>query len=118
VHEWLKAEFAAVPMSFFRQMSRSIRAGHLVSTGDFPELPASVVAGAPRTEARIVLVGGRLNECFLPESQIRSFDFLDRHAPGRHGLHLLSGYGHLDVFLGRNAEGDVFPLLLDELRKG
>lgn len=117
-HEWLKGEFGHVPMSFFRQMNRCLQAGHLVTTGEFDSLPASVVAQAPRTEARIVLLAGELNDCFLPESQARSFDFLDRHAPGRHAFHQLAGYGHLDVFMGQDAPRDIFPLIVEELAKG
>lgn len=117
-HEWLKGEFGFVPMTFFRQMSRCLAAGHLVTTGKFDELPASVAAQAPRTDARVVLLAGELNDCFLPESQERSFDFLDRHAPGRHAFHQLAGYGHLDVFMGRDAPRDVFPLIVEEISRG
>lgn len=117
-HDWLAGEFAHVPMSFFRQMGHSIKAGHLVSTGEFDVLPGSVVGQAPRSDARIVLLAGALNDCFLPEAQARSFDFLDGHAPGRHSCHTLAGYGHLDVFIGQNAPQEVFPLIIDELRKG
>ncbi|MFO1128990.1 MAG: hypothetical protein U1E66_11235 [Rhodospirillales bacterium] len=118
VHEWLKGEFAHVPMTFFHQMSRCIAAGHLVSTGRFNDvLPADVVGQAPKTDARVVLLAGELNACFLPESQARSYDFLDSHAPGRHSLYQLAGYGHLDVFLGKNAPVDVFPLIVDELAR-
>lgn len=117
-HDWLSGEFAHVPMSFFRQMSASIRAGHLVTTGAFDSLPLSVVAAPPKTEARVVFLAGGLNACFLPEAQARSADFMNRHAPGRHSFIDLPAYGHLDVFIGKNAPRDVFPLIIDELRKG
>ncbi len=117
VHEWMKGEFAHVPLSFFRQMSRSIKAGHLVMTGAFDVLPETVVAHAPRTDARIVLLAGSLNDCFKPQSQEQTFDFLDGHAPGRHSYYQLANYGHLDVFIGRDAPSDVFPLIVDELTR-
>ena len=57
-HEWLKGEFAHVPMTFFREMAKSIKAGYLVSTGKYPDLlPASFVRQAPKTEARFVFLG-------------------------------------------------------------
>ena len=115
IHEWIKAEFAAVPMTFFRQMASCLKAGHLVSTGEYEQLPRSFVADAPKTEARFVFLGGELNQCFLPESQSRTFDFFDRHFPGRHAFYELAGYGHLDVFIGKDAARDTFPLILDEL---
>ena len=117
IHEWIKGEFAAVPMTFFRQMSDCIAAGHLVSTGKYPDLPKSFVAQAPRTDARMVFLGGEFNACFTPESQARTFDFVDRHAPGRHAFYELASYGHLDVFIGKDAARDTFPLIVDELRR-
>jgi len=118
VHDWLKGEFAHVPMTFFRQMGKSIAAGHLVMTGKFDQLPPTVVARAPRTEARVVLLAGEFNDCFKPESQARTYDFLDGHAPGRHAFHELAGYGHLDVYIGKNAPTDVYPLIVEELSRG
>jgi alpha/beta hydrolase fold len=117
-HEWLKGEFAHVPMTFFQQMAKCIEAGHLVSTGKYDALPASFVAAPPRTDARFVFLAGELNDCFSAESQARTFDFFDRHSPGRHALYELAGYGHLDVFIGKTAAVDVFPLILDELKRG
>jgi pimeloyl-ACP methyl ester carboxylesterase len=114
-HDWLRSEFGHVPMSFFAQMGRCVRAGRLVSTGRFPELPEDVERQAPRTDARFVLFAGADNRCFLPASQERTFAFLDAQRPGHHALHVVPGYGHLDIFMGRNAARDVFPTILTEL---
>ncbi|MEA2273069.1 MAG: hypothetical protein QOI98_1777 [Solirubrobacteraceae bacterium] len=116
-HEWLKDEFAEVPLTFFRQILRCIESGHLVAVDDRPELPADFTAQAPATDARFAFLAGELNTCFLPASQQRTFEFFERHAPGRHAVHVLPGYSHLDVFMGRDAARDVFPVILDELRK-
>lgn len=115
-HEWIRGEFSKVPMSFFAQMDASVRAGHLVSVSRRDGLPSEYGVAPPRTHARWVLFAGRDNRCFLPESQERTFSWLDAHEPGRHALHVVPGYGHLDVFLGRNAARDVFPAMLAELR--
>lgn len=114
-HEWLKGEFAHVPMTFFRQMKRCIAAGHLVSTGRYDALPQNFVAQAPRTDARITFLGGERNDCFVPEGMARSCDFFERHAPGRHSFYEVAGYGHLDIFMGKNAARDILPLIVDEL---
>jgi hypothetical protein len=114
-HEWLKGEFAAVPMTFFQEMGKCIKAGHLVSSGKYDKLPQNFVGQAPRTDARFVFLAGQYNDCFVPASQARTFDFFDRHAPGRHGFYELADYGHLDVFIGKHAVRDTFPLILDEL---
>jgi hypothetical protein len=114
-HEWVKREFADVPLTFFGQMGACVARGHLVSLSEHPELPRSLVADRPATDARFVLLAGEDNRCFLAESQRRTFEFLDHHAPGRHALHVVPGYGHLDMFMGSNAHRDVFPTILEEL---
>lgn len=116
-HEWLKEEFAHVPITFFRQMARCVEEGHLVSVEGLEGLPESFVAEPPRTDARFAFLAGEKNHCFLPESQQKTFDFLDSIDKDRHSFHLLRNYGHLDVFMGRNAHRDVFPLILNELER-
>ena len=116
-HDWIRGEFAEVPFTFFAQMDRSIRAGHLTPVQDLEGLPTSYVAQAPQTDARFVFLAGEDNKCFLPESQQRSFDFFASHRPGRDALHRFSGYGHLDVFLGKNAAADTYPVILEELAR-
>ncbi|MGH8867343.1 MAG: esterase [Actinomycetes bacterium] len=114
-HEWVRGEFGDVPLSFFAQMRRSVRAGHLVPAGTRPGLPASYVAEAPKTDARFVFVAGADNRCFLPLSQQRTYAWFSEHRPGKDALHMLPGYGHLDVLVGKNAARDTYPLLLAEL---
>jgi pimeloyl-ACP methyl ester carboxylesterase len=114
-HAWIDNEFAHVPLTFFEQILACVRAGHLVSAGELPGLPESFVAEPPRTDARFSFLAGEVNNCFVPESQRRTYEWFESHAPGRQSLHVLPGYGHLDVFIGQRAERDVFPLILGEL---
>ncbi len=116
-HEWLKDEFAHVPITFFRQMGRCVEEGHLVSVEGRRELPESFVAGPPQTDARFAFFAGEKNHCFLPVSQKKTFDFLDSFRRNYHSLHVLPKYSHLDVFMGKNASRDVFPLILNELER-
>lgn len=114
-HEWLTGEFAHVPLSFFKQIARCIRVGHLVSVEGKQTLPQDYVAQPPQTDARMAFFAGEKNLCFLPESQVRSFQFFDRCRRNYHSLHILPQYSHLDVFMGQNASRDVFPLMVQEL---
>ncbi|GAA2758355.1 alpha/beta fold hydrolase [Actinopolymorpha rutila] len=116
-HQWIRGEFGDVPLTFFAQMRRSVNAGHLVPVSSHPGLPDSYVAEAPRTDARFVFVAGEDNRCFLPASQRHSYDFFARHRPGKDALHILPGYGHLDVFIGQNSARDTYPLILEELAR-
>jgi hypothetical protein len=101
-------------------MLACVRAGHLISVDERPELPESFVAGPPQTDARFAFLAGEMNNCFLPESQRRTYEWLEGHSPspGRHAMHVFPGYGHLDVFMGQAADDDVFPVIVNELEKG
>jgi pimeloyl-ACP methyl ester carboxylesterase len=114
-HEWLKLEFGPVPLTFFEQMRRCVDAGHLVSVDGYAELPRDFVAQPPQTDARFVLFTGLKNRCFLPASQVETFKWLDAQLPGYHALYELPTYSHLDVFMGKDAAKDVFPLMVAEL---
>jgi len=74
-------------------------------------------AEPPQTDARFAFLAGEKNHCFLPESQWKTFHFLDSLDKNHHSLHLLRNYGHLDVFMGKDAHRDVFPLILNELER-
>jgi hypothetical protein len=114
-HEWGAREWGFCPTSFFKQMGSCAAAGHLVPTGKVAGLPESVIDRKPQTDARFTFIAGSENTCFLAASQERTHAYFDELAPGRHRLRLLPGYTHLDVFLGREAHRDVFPLIVEAL---
>lgn len=114
-HAWIKGEFAEVPITFFQQMNRCLNQGHLVGTGSHAEIPSDLTAQPPAAQTRFALVAGERNDCFMAESQRRTFAWLEGVAPGRHRLHVVPGYGHLDIFLGEHAARDTFPLMAAEL---
>lgn len=115
-HEWIKGEFAHVPVKLFRQIADSVAAGEYVSMGAYTDiLPPLYTAEKPKTDARFVFMTGDRNRLFLNASMARTFEFFDRHAPGRHTFQKIAGYGHLDVFFGKKSAAEVFPFIIDEL---
>lgn len=116
-HEWVKGEFGRVPLSFFRQMMKSVRRGRLVPVDGLPQLPPDLLAQAPQTDARFAFLAGARNLCFTPESQQRTFEYFDALRPNYHTVRIIPCYGHLDVFMGQNAARDVFPLIRHELEQ-
>jgi pimeloyl-ACP methyl ester carboxylesterase len=114
-HEWIKREFAAVPISFFKQITKCVQAGSLVSVEGKSELPENFVAGKPQTDARFVFLAGNKNLCFLPESQVRTYEYFNNLRKNYHALHLFPTYSHLDVLIGKNSATDVFPIIAREL---
>jgi hypothetical protein len=116
-HEWVKQEFAAVPVSFFQQMAQCVRRGHLLSVEGRKELPTDFTAQPPQTDARFSFFAGARNLCFLPESQRRTYEFFNGYHGNYHTLNVFSTYSHLDMFMGRNAAQEVFPKMAEELEK-
>ena len=114
-HEWLSSEFAAVPLLFFQQMRRCVAAGHLIPHDLGAAMPQNPVARKPQTDARFAFFAGAMNRCFLPESQERTFGWMDAIKPDYHSLNIIPEYAHLDVFMGKNAYRDVLPLMVQEL---
>ena len=61
---------------------------------------------------------GEHNKMFVPKGLQRTYDML-RRANGQafYTQHVISDYAHLDLWLGTNAERDVWPTALAELEK-
>jgi hypothetical protein len=116
-HEWIKGEFGQVPMSYYGQIADSSAAGEMVSTGKHSELPPLFTAEAPQTDARFVFMTGDRNQTFLPAGMGRTFEYFERHKPGKHTFQKFADYGHLDVFIGEHANRDIAPFIIDELSK-
>jgi pimeloyl-ACP methyl ester carboxylesterase len=114
-HRWLGGELGKIPLSWYAQMALSDRARQYVSVRPHSDLPRRWGAQAPGSQARFVLVSGDRNRAFLPTSQRKTYDHLERHQPGRHTLRIIPGYAHADVFIGRRAYVDVFPGILTAL---
>ena len=85
--------------------------------------------GPPRAAARLhraaaadrgavrVLRGRARTTASCPRARSGRFGVSTGPRPGCHALHVLPGYSHLDVFMGKNAARDVFPLMLEELER-
>lgn len=114
---FIKNEFGHVPLSFFRQIRACAGKGHLVSQVTYGALPTDYAAQAPKTDARWIFFAGEKNLCFTPDSQEKSYEWFSQFQPGRHALHVMSDYSHLDMFMGQNAATDVFPTMIAELNK-
>ena len=114
-HEWVKQEFAAVPGTFFNQIARSANKGYLISVDGMKGLPADFVSQPPETDARFAFIAGEMNRCFLSASQEKTFGFFEAQREGYHSLRIIPQYGHLDIFMGKDAVRDTFPIILEEL---
>ena len=63
-------------------------------------------------------ITGEHNRMFVPKGLERSYDALRRaHGPQNYVHHVIKDYAHLDLWLGTNAQRDVWPTALAELEK-
>jgi len=109
--EWIRNQFGPVPVTFFQHIRKGVNNGSLVSVDGKVDYAAVL----PSTVARIIFFAGRLNKCFKSESQEKSFAYFNDLRPGYHKLYLFDTYSHLDIFFGKNAHKDIFPIMIDEL---
>lgn len=116
-HEWIRREFSNVPLTFFKQMRACVDAGHLVAAETLPGLPKDFTTDKPRTNARFAFICGERNACFKWQSQQHTFNWFDSFRPDYHSLRVIPDYGHLDVFIGKNAVNDTYPIILEALDK-
>jgi len=114
--DWIQHEFAEVPLTFFDHIKKCIHKG-VLSPNDYAHQDSTYLDVPPKTDARIILFGGEQNLCFHPDSQRNTFRYLETINQGFHKLYMLDGYSHLDVFLGKNANKDVFPIMIHELNQ-
>ena len=113
-HETLHEMFGVTNSTFFKHMTRVINLGHAVDhRGRDTYLPQVANAAIP-----ISFIHGAANNFFLPEGTQKTYDFL-RAANGDklYARHVFPGYAHMDVFIGKDASRDVFPVLLTEIEK-
>lgn len=119
-HERLADLNGALDAHYYRHISRMVCAGRAVkydrASAVHADLPDDYLAGAGRIETPILFLTGDRNEVFT-DSNIVCHRILDRRAPGRHELEIIPGYGHIDPLIGEHAHVDVFPRILDFLKR-
>ncbi|RFS82617.1 alpha/beta fold hydrolase [Actinomadura spongiicola] len=107
-------------LSYYQHVRKMIKAGRAVRFADrdsrYAALPRDYLANAADVETSMLLLAPSNNRVFT-DSNIHMHRLLERVAPGRHELAVLPGYGHLDPLIGKNAHLDVFPHIVDFLKR-
>jgi choline dehydrogenase-like flavoprotein len=113
-HDEIAEIFGITNMTFFEHISRMIRRGRVVDH----EGKDAYLSNIDRYRMPISFIHGEHNRMFLPRSTEKTYNLLtEAHGPDLYTRHLVSGYGHLDCWLGQNADRDVFPIALAELER-
>lgn len=119
-HERLADLNSAADVNYYRHISKIVRAGRAVKfdPGEpaHRHLPDDYLADAASVETPVLFMTGDRNNVFT-DSNIVCHRILNRRVPGRHELEVVDGYGHIDPIIGRNAHLDVFPRMVDFLKR-
>ncbi|MEU8974353.1 esterase [Streptomyces monashensis] len=107
-------------LDYLRHVRKMVRAGHAVKYDPRDQrhvtLPDDYLTDAAGIGTPILFLAGDRNHVF-GDSNVICHRELSRHAPDRHELAVLPGYGHLDPIIGKDAARDVFPQIVDFLRR-
>ncbi len=111
-HEAMEEMFGEIATKPFEQLSTIVRAGCVVdASGKDRYLPH-----VERLRLPIDFVAGAENQIFLPETSQRTLDWLVANNGAEwYTRHVFADYAHMDLWIGRTANRDVFPYILERL---
>ena len=106
--------FGVANVTAFKQIARILNKGFAVSAdGEDCYLP-----NYERLNMPIAFIHGAKNRIFLPEGSKKTFDFLcEKNGPENYVRRVIPDYAHMDCFIGKRADKDVYPIILEELDK-
>lgn len=114
LHDNLEELFGVANISTFKHLAEICRKGYLVDAkgGDV------YMGNLANLNLPILFISGEDNECYLPESTEKTYDLLRHNFDKKqYSRKLIKDYGHIDCIFGKNANKDVYPLILEHLEK-
>ncbi|MUN36506.1 alpha/beta hydrolase [Actinomadura litoris] len=111
---------SASGLNYYRHVRKMVEAGQSVkyapTDARYARLPLNYLSNAADVRTPLLLLAPDRNRVFT-DSNIHLHKILEKAAPGRHELAVLPGYGHLDPLIGKNSYIDVFPRIVDFLKR-
>jgi lysosomal acid lipase/cholesteryl ester hydrolase len=113
--------YGGTSMNYYRHVRKMVSAGNTAvkyrpADPALERLPDDYFQYAAEIETPVLLTTGSNNHVFR-DSNVLCHRRLEQAAPGRHELRVYPGYGHQDVFMGKNVASDVFPSMLGFIRR-
>lgn len=120
-HARLGDLFGGTGMNYYRHVLKMVEHDNTAVKYDcadarYAALPEDYFQYAREITTPILFSQGQDARIFI-DSNIVCHERLQKMVPGRHRLHVFPGYGHQDVFIGKNAHVDTFPTLIDFIRE-
>lgn len=118
-HERSADLYGGTGMHYYRHVRAMVEAGNRAvklepNNPRYDRLPDDYLARAPEVNVPVLFCTGSNNRIFL-DSNVLAYQTLDALVPGRHSLKVFAGYGHQDVFMGKDVAQDIFPSFLSFL---
>ncbi|MGE3284612.1 MAG: GMC family oxidoreductase N-terminal domain-containing protein [Pseudonocardia sp.] len=119
-HHRLRDLFGATGTSHYRHVRAMVRAGRAVRyrppEGAYARLPADYLSRASEITTPVLFSTGADNRVFA-DSNLVCHQLLAQQGATWHEHVSFTGYGHQDVFMGQDSARDVFPWMVDFLRR-
>jgi cholesterol oxidase len=107
--------FGSSNMTFFEHMAVMVRRGGRAVDAHGRD---AYLAHTDRFRMPISFITGERNRMFVPRGLAATHDLLrSANGPDLYARHVIRDYAHLDLWLGRDVERDVFPIVLGELER-
>ncbi|MEO1729457.1 MAG: GMC oxidoreductase [Pseudomonadota bacterium] len=108
--------FSRVSLSPFKHLQDVMRKGLAVNAQG--KAVYTDEDAARRLALPITFLSGATNQIFYPESGQRTRVWLsDHNGSALYSQKIIPDYGHMDLFIGRNAHRDVTPWIIEELER-
>jgi len=120
-HERLGDLFGGTGVNYYRHVLKMVRSNNTAvkyapADPRYAALPDDYFRHAAEMTTPVLLTQGQDARIFM-DANILCHRRLEQIVPGRHQLHVFPGYGHQDVFIGKNVHEDIFPKLISFLRE-
>ncbi|MGZ3239984.1 MAG: alpha/beta hydrolase family protein, partial [Burkholderiaceae bacterium] len=120
-HDRLGDLFGGAPVHYYRHISKMVNNKNTAIKSDptnprYAALPDNYLEHVKDIQTPVLFTQGQDNRVFA-DSNIHCHERLEKIVPGRHQLHVFPGYGHQDVFMGKNVHEDVFPRMIQFLKE-
>lgn len=112
--------YGATSLNYHRHVRKIYGAGHAVKyepdNPKYDRLPDDYLTNAREIDTPVLLTSGDRNKVFT-DSNIHCHETLRSMGATNSELLVIPGYGHQDVFMGKNNHLDTFPPMLDFMKR-